>query len=325
MKARVYTPTTANFRRLASALRRGELVAIPTETVYGLAANALDAKACRSIYTAKRRPSNDPLIVHVLGLDEAEQLAEFNPAARKIAAHFWPGPLTLVLPKKPCVPSIVTSGGPTIAIRAPAHLLARRLLRESGLPLAAPSANLFGYISPTEVAHVIDGLGQRIKYVLDGGSCAIGVESTILDLSEMRCPRILRPGTVTAGQISQILRSSVQSGVEKSRESSHMPAPGMMESHYSPATLLRIRSGTSLPPSDIGIILLRKPTGRSPANVHWLSQTGTLTEAAHNLYRVLRKADRSGYREIWIEPIGTVTNGMATALKDRMERAAAKR
>src|SRR3954469_15500112 len=205
MPARVYSPSPAHLRRLAMALRDGELVAIPTETVYGLAANALDAKACRAIFRAKRRPANDPLIVHVLDLAQAEALAEFNPLARRLARHFWPGPLTLVLPKKPGVPGIVTSGGPTVAIRAPAHPLARRLLRLAKIPLAAPSANLFGYISPTTAEHVRDGLGPRIPHILDGGASRVGVESTVLDVTRPACPRILRPGAVTATQLEKFL------------------------------------------------------------------------------------------------------------------------
>src|SRR4051812_34189371 len=154
MPARVYAPTPANLRRLAQALQRGELVAIPTETVYGLAAHALDAKACRAIFRAKGRPASDPLIVHVLDVAHAEQLAEFNDAARQVVRRFWPGPLTIVLPKKGCVPAIVTAGGATVALRAPAHVLARRLLALAGIPLAAPSANPFSYISPTSALHV---------------------------------------------------------------------------------------------------------------------------------------------------------------------------
>jgi len=167
MPARVYSPTPANLRRLAAALRRGELVAMPTETVYGLAANALDAKACRAIFKAKGRPANDPLIVHVLDLAHAEQLAEFNDTARRLARRFWPGPLTLVLPKKSCVPGIVTSDGPTVALRSPAHPLARRLLRLGRNSAGCASANRFGYISPTTTAHVVDGLSRRIPHVLE--------------------------------------------------------------------------------------------------------------------------------------------------------------
>ena len=201
MPARLHSPTPRNLRRLASALQRGELVAIPTETVYGLAAHALDARACRAIFRAKGRPANDPLIVHVLDLAHAEELAEFNEAARRVTRRFWPGPLTLVLPKKACVPDIVTSGGDTVALRAPAHPLARRILELARVPLAAPSANPFSYISPTSASHVRQGLGRRIKHILDGGESAVGVESTVLDLTTDR-PVLLRPGGVPVASVA---------------------------------------------------------------------------------------------------------------------------
>jgi L-threonylcarbamoyladenylate synthase len=204
MKARLHRPTLPNLLWLARVLREGGLVAIPTETVYGLAAHALDARACRAIFRAKGRPANDPLIVHVLDLAHAEQLAEFNDAARRLTRAFWPGPLTLVLPKRACVPAIVTSGGATVALRAPSHPLARRLLKLAGVPLAAPSANPFSYISPTTAAHVRDGLGARIPHILDGGECDVGVESTVVDLTQPSRPRILRPGAISAAVVGLI-------------------------------------------------------------------------------------------------------------------------
>jgi len=323
MPAKVHRPTPANLRLLAAALRRGELVAIPTETVYGLAANALDAKACRAIFRAKGRPANDPLIVHVLDLAHAEELAEFNDAARKLTQHFWPGPLTLVLPRKPVVPGIVTSGSPTVAIRAPAHPLARRLLRLAGIPLAAPSANLFGYISPTTAEHVIAGLGRRIPHVLDGGTCRIGVESTIVDLTDPAKPRILRPGAITAGQIQKILRVPV--GRLTRRKTSADPlAPGLMARHYSPRTSLVVRQVKGKAAPGTATILLRKPAGRTAANVFWLSQRGALEEMARNLYGVLRLADAGHFKQIQVEPLPADAGGLATAINDRLCRAAAK-
>jgi L-threonylcarbamoyladenylate synthase len=324
MKARIHPPSPANLRRLAAVLRRGGLVAIPTETVYGLAASALDSHACRAIFRAKGRPAHDPLIVHVLDLAHAEQLAEFNPAARKLARRFWPGPLTLVLPKKAGVPAIVTSGGGTVALRAPAHPLARRLLRLAGLPLAAPSANLFGYISPTLAAHVTAGLGRRIKHVLDGGACAVGVESTVLDVTHPEKPRILRPGAVTAAALEKFLGVAVRQ-VRRRRSRRRMPAPGMLDRHYSPRTPLRVKPpGARLPP-DVAAVLLRKPTAPAGPNVYWLSDRGTLEEIARNLYRVLRQADQGRHREIWIEGLPADAGGIAAAINDRLKRAAAKR
>lgn len=324
MQAKVHFPTPSNLSRLAKALRRGELVAIPTETVYGLAAHALDTRACQAIYKAKGRPANDPLIVHVLGLAQAEQLAEFNPTARKLARRFWPGPLTLVLPRKSCVPDIVTSGGPTVALRAPAHPLARRLLRLARIPLAAPSANLFGYISPTQPAHVMDGLGRRIRHVLDGGICRVGVESTILDLTDPDKPRILRPGAVTADALEQFLARPV-GRVRQGSLRKRMLAPGMMERHYSPHTPLRLKRPGRRLPQDVAGIFIRKPAGPTGRNVYWLSLRGALVEVSRNLYRVLRQADRAGHREIWVESGPHGAGGLAAAVQDRLKRAAAKR
>lgn len=326
MPARVHAPTPANLRRLAAALRQGELVAIPTETVYGLAAHALDAKACRAIFQAKRRPANDPLIVHVPDLAHAEELAEFNPAARRLARRFWPGPLTLVLPKKACVPGIVTSGGPTVAIRAPAHPLARRLLRLAKIPLAAPSANLFGYISPTTAAHVREGLGARIPHILDGGACAVGVESTVLDMTNPKKPRVLRPGAVTATQLEKFLGVKVHGAKSRGRRA-RQPAPGMLERHYSPRTPLLLSPPTAkgTAPARIAVVLLRRPPGKKPAqHIFWLSERGALTEVARNLYDVLRRADAGRYRQIRVEPLPADASGLAAAINDRLRRAAAK-
>lgn len=323
MPARIHPPTPTNLRRLAAALRRGELVAVPTETVYGLAANALDAKACHAIFRAKGRPANDPLIVHVLDLAHAERLAEFSPAARRVARRFWPGPLTLVLPKKSCVPGIVTSGGDTVALRAPAHPVIRRLLELAKIPLAAPSANLFGYISPTEAQHVADGLGRRIQHVLDGGACEVGVESTIVDLTDPAKPRILRPGIVSAAALAKFLGRPVAQATRKAG-SGRLLAPGMLAKHYSPRTRLVLRSPRGRLPSGGAGIFLRKPAGPTGNNVFWLSKRGALAEVARNLYRVLRAADQGGYTQIRIEPLSNAAGGLAVALNDRLRRAAAK-
>lgn len=325
MKARIHPPTPANLRRLAGVLRRGGLVAMPTETVYGLAAHALDAKACRAIFTAKGRPAHDPLIVHVPDLTHAEQLAEFNDEARKLARAFWPGALTIVLPKKACVPDIVTSGGPTVALRAPAHPLARRLLRLAGVPLAAPSANPFSYISPTTAEHVQQGLGSRIEHILDGGDCPIGVESTVLDLTKPGRPRILRPGSISAGQLSQVLKRRVATVRRAGKRGTALLAPGLLDKHYSPRTPLHVTSLPAKPDTDTGIILLRQPAGKAVKGVYGLSRRGALAEIARNLYRVLRQADDAGHRRILIERVPPTAGGLAAAINDRISRAAAKR
>ncbi len=322
MPAKIHSPTPANLRRLAKALQRGELVAIPTETVYGLAAHALDARACRAIFRAKGRPASDPLIVHVPDLAHAEQLAEFNDAARQVAHRFWPGPLTIVLPKKACVPAIVTSGGDTVALRAPAHPLARKLLALAGVPLAAPSANPFSYISPTSARHVQQGLGKRIEHILDGGESAVGVESTVLDLTTPAQPVILRPGAIDAQSLARVLRRRVRT-LARAGKRGPLKAPGLLERHYSPRTPLHLMTRPVKASAAHAVILLRKPAGPASAGTYWLSRRGSLAEIAHNLYRVLREADAAGHREILIEAVPPTAGGLAAAINDRIRRAAA--
>lgn len=325
MKARLHRPTRTVLRRLAAVLRDGGLVAIPTETVYGLAAHALKPKACRAIFRAKGRPAHDPLIVHVRDLAHAEELAEFNAAARQLVRAFWPGPLTLVLPKKACVPDIVTSGGATVALRAPAHPLARRLLKLAGVPLAAPSANPFTYISPTTAEHVRQGLGSRIPHILDGGACPIGVESTVLDLTRPARPRILRPGAVGADEIARVLQKKVTTIRRASKPGTRLLAPGLLDKHYSPRTALQLAIQPGKAGNGTAVISLRKPAGKGGAGVYWLSRRGSLTEIARNLYRVLREADAGGHRRIVVEKLPPTAGGLAVAINDRLVRAAAKR
>lgn len=325
MRTQILKPTQRNLGRLGRVLREGGLVAMPTETVYGLAAHALDPQACEEIFRAKERPAHDPLIVHVTGLAQAEELAEFNAEARRLARRFWPGALTLVLPKKPCVPGVVTAGGDTVALRSPAHPLARRLLRVAGVPLAAPSANRFGYISPTSAQHVFEGLAGRIGYVLDGGNCPIGVESTVLDLSRPAQPRILRPGAVTARELAGFLRRPVGHVRQPGRGRKALASPGMLDRHYSPRTPLRLAVRITGADPAVAVVHWRKPAGATASNVFWLSRGGKLAEAARNLYRVLRTADAGGFREIRVEPPPTGAGNLAEAIKDRLARAATRR
>lgn len=329
MKTRVHPPTPAALRRLAAALRRGELVALPTETVYGLAANALDARACRKIFTAKRRPANDPLIVHVTDLRAAEALAEFNDAARVLARAFWPGPLTLVLPKKPCVPAIVTSGQTTVALRAPAHPLARKILQLSRVPLAAPSANPFGYVSPTTATHVLDGLAGRIPHVLDGGACAVGVESTIVDVTDPRRLIVLRPGAISARELRAALAANGRRATIGSKPREQTLAPGLLEQHYSPHTPLTLVTRAKKPAdSRTGVIYWRARGGlaaQSAPNIFFLTQRGTAAEAAHALYAVLRAADAGGFAALVCEKAPARAGALGEAINDRLNRAAGKR
>ncbi|HYC69697.1 MAG TPA: L-threonylcarbamoyladenylate synthase [Opitutaceae bacterium] len=329
MKTRVLPPTPAALRRIAAELRRGRLAAVPTETVYGLAANALDARACRAIFRAKRRPAHDPLIVHVSDLAAAEELAEFNDAARRLARAFWPGPLTLVLPKKALIPAVVTSGGDSVALRCPAHPVMRRLLRAAKVPLAAPSANPFGYVSPTTAAHVVEGLGGRIPYVIDGGPSRVGVESTIADLRDPRRPRVLRPGAVSAAQLGRVLRLRVASQPPTSPTAP--VAPGMLARHYSPRTpleLVTVAAATArarrLAPGE-AVIFFRRPNlarRRSEGTVAWLTDDGSAAQAARRLYGVLRELDHRGLRRAFVALAPASAGPLGAAINDRLRRAA---
>ncbi len=326
--ARIYRATPQNLRRLAAALRRGELVAVPTETVYGLAAHALDAKACARIFTAKRRPADDPLIVHVGSWRELEAIAETNAAARTLAARFWPGPLTLVLPKKSVVPAIVSSGLPSVAVRMPRHPLFRKLQRLAGIPLAAPSANPFGYVSPTTAAHVRDGLGKRIRHILDGGPTRIGVESTIVDLRDPARPRLLRPGAVTREELARALGCPVRDASRrKARPAQAQLAPGMLARHYSPRTPVTLhrrfpRNAPTTGDRREAWVYFVSSTPRSAKNVIALTTNGDLRVAARRLFSTLRALDARGFARIHVElaPGG----GLADAINDRLRRAASR-
>jgi L-threonylcarbamoyladenylate synthase len=303
------------------------LVAIPTETVYGLAASALDPKACARIFRAKRRPADDPLIVHVSDLRAAEKLAAWNPPARALAAAFWPGPLTIVLPKHDVVPAIVTSGQATVALRSPAHPLARKLLRLAGIPLAAPSANPFGYVSPTTAQHVLDGLGGRIGHVLDGGPCTIGVESTIVDASDARRLTVLRPGAIGVAHLRRVLRDAGLRAtvVQRGKKRGTVLAPGLLDQHYSPRTsfgLVRVHRRTR-EAGETGRIYWRKPARAGKAD-YWFSETGDANDAARNLYAVLRSADAKGHTRILCERAPASAGSLGAAINDRLARAAGK-
>jgi L-threonylcarbamoyladenylate synthase len=323
---------------LARALRRGELVAVPTETVYGLAANALDARACRRIFQAKGRPASDPLIVHLLEAADLAQVAVPNAAALRLARKFWPGPLTLVLPKKAIVPDVVSAGRPSVAVRVPSHPLFRRLLQASGLPLAAPSANAFGYVSPTTAEHVLAGLGDRIGHILDGGASSIGLESTIVDLRDPTKPRLLRPGAITRHDLERALGCRVPPATATKRPSRGAQlAPGLLQRHYSPRTPVELHA--RIDPSDVAKrdplareawLFLAKPKRRprlkrganANANVHWLDSRGDLHGAAHQLFGKLRALDAGGWKKIHVEL--APGSGLADAINDRLRRAAAR-
>ena len=338
--ARLYRGSPANLARLARRLRAGELVAVPTETVYGLAANALDARACRKIFTAKGRPANDPLIVHIHSLAQLGQVADSNPAARKLARKFWPGPLTLVLPKRDIVPDVVSAGLPSVAVRMPSHPLFRRLLKLTGLPLAAPSANLFGCVSPTSAEHVRASLGKKIRHILDGGPCTIGLESTIVDLRDPKKPRLLRPGAVILAQLSRTLGVRVHPAPAPARaraKTGAQLAPGLLARHYSPRTpvvlharlspAVAAKSGqhnglkTRRPQAHEAWIFLARPRGLTGRNIFWLDARGDLRGAARQLFATLRRVDALGFARIHVELARG--EGLADAINDRLRRAAA--
>lgn len=332
-RPRIFRPTATNLARLAAALRRGEIVGVPSETVYGLAADAFSPEACARIFEAKGRPTTDPLIVHLASASDLDRVAIANDEARLLARACWPGPLTLVLPKRPSVPDLVTAGKNTVAVRVPAHPLFRRLIRLSGRPLAAPSANPFGYISPTTAAHVGESLaGTSLKAVLDGGECAVGVESTIVDLSRPGRPRLLRPGGLPVEELEKILQGPVRRpGVARVAVGTAAPAPGMLARHYSPRTPLKLHSRIDAAtaarfPSDEATLLLRRPPGAKQhqgERVRWLSESGQLKDIARNLFAVLRSLDAAGWRRVHVEmPSGS--EGLALAIRDRLTRAAAR-
>lgn len=327
--ARTLSATPRNLAFLARRLRAGDLVAVPTETVYGLAANALDAAACRKIFRAKRRPANDPLIVHLFSPKDLPRVCVPNASARRLAAVFWPGPLTLVLPKTDAVPALVTAGRDSVAVRVPSHPVMRRLLKLADLPIAAPSANPFGYVSPTTAEHVAHGLGTRIKFILDGGPTPIGLESTIVDLRDERHPRLLRPGAVTRQQLQEVLgrRVAVTKRVHAAEQHTQAQiAPGMLTRHYSPRTpvvlhrKLRLRDAAATPRD--AFVFFKRPGTVPGENIFWFAETGDVAGAARRLFSTLRRLDRAGFARLHVEMApGT---GLADAVNDRLRRAAAK-
>lgn len=307
--------------KAAELLRAGELVAIPTETVYGLAANAFDGRAALRIFEAKQRPSFDPLIVHCHSLEQAETfLQEIPEEAKKIAHAFWPGPLTLLLPKTDRIPDVVTSGLPTVAVRVPRHPLSQKLLEALNFPLAAPSANPFGYISPTTAAHVQEQLGERISYILDGGPCKVGVESTIIGF-EGHKTIVYRLGGMSVEDLQPYCHE-----IELMPYSSSNPqAPGQLKSHYAPRIPLILGDLTALISQydkDEVAVLSFRDTYPEVAGQYTLSPAGDLQEAAQNLFRAMRKLDQMPVKVILAEQVPDY--GLGRAINDRLSRAAAR-
>ena len=363
MKAIILQATPENLSKAAERLRQGELVAMPTETVYGLAGSALNPEALARIFEAKERPVFDPLIIHVApeakGVAQLEALgivdrAQLTPKAQSrvdaLIAAFWPGPLTFVLPKLPGVPDLATSGLATVAVRMPAHPVAQALIRETGIPLAAPSANRFGRISPTSAQDVAQELGDRIPWILDGGRSAIGLESTVLSVDSQGELSILRPGGISPAQIEAVAQVPVRAPAQVvAQEVPTMPqtSPGLLTSHYAPRKPLFLLPGplSSLDTTLLAPLLTRAPahgmlglivmsgagdeaaeklatlTGRKFRALS-LSKTGDLHEIAFNLFSAMRQLDGSEVTAILCESC-TATHGLGHAIGDRLRRASA--
>ena len=302
----------------AACLSAGGLVAFPTETVYGLGADAGNGEAVARLYAAKGRPAFNPLIAHVADLAAARALGVFDAAAEKLAAAFWPGPLTLVLPKAPGCPvsDLALAGLDTVAVRVPAHPLAHGLLKAFGGPVVAPSANRSGHVSPTTAAHVLADMRGRIDLILDGGPCAVGVESTIIAC--VGKPARLRPGGVAGKDIERVLGFAVPALSAAQADAAPM-APGMLRSHYAPKARVRLNAKT---PQQGEALLAFGPAPDAPGTTMLnLSPRGDLVEAAANLFSHLRALDASGAMAIAVMPIPH--EGLGEAINDRLQRAAA--
>lgn len=305
------SPDASGLAEAAAILRAGGLVAVPTETVYGLAARADSDDAVAAIYRAKGRPDFNPLIVHLPDADAAARIADLDDAARVLAARFWPGPLTLVLPRRADagLAAAVTAGLPTVAVRVPAHPLMRALLAQAGMPLAAPSANRSGGVSPTTPGHVADSLGSRVDAILDGGACERGIESTIVAVRSGGGWQVLRPGPITAQQIAAALGRDEDSGGATGIE-----APGQLASHYAPGKPVRLNAPTAT--ADEFHIGFGDVAGQVS-----LSAAGDLAEAAARLYACLHLAANAPQGRVAVAPVPD--QGIGAAINDRLRRAAA--
>ena len=302
-------------------LEAGNVVGIPTETVYGLAGNALNPDAVLTIFRVKNRPSFDPLIIHTDSLEKIHQFVTNVPEpAQLLADQFWPGPLTLLLPKRDLIPDLVTSGLPMVAVRIPNHPLTLDLLRSLDFPLAAPSANPFGYISPTTAQHVVDQLGDQVPYILDGGPAGVGIESTIIGF-ENNVATVFRLGGMALDQIERVIGPVTV----RTHSTSNPSAPGMLSSHYAPRKpLWLLAPGESPHPQErAGALVFREPFGGlQPENQRVLSPTGDLNEAAKNLFAHLRSLDTLPIDVIYAEPLPN--EGLGFAMNDRLRRASVR-
>ena len=314
------TADPGEIERAAQFLRAGRLVAFPTETVYGLGANALDAEAVARIYAVKGRPGTSPLIVHVASIDMAQSLvANWPENANRLARRFWPGPLTLVLEKQlenqPAIPAIVTAGLPTVGLRMPAHPIALALIRAAGVPLAAPSANRFGELSPTTADHVRRSLGSDVDFILDGGPCQVGIESTVLSLTEPK-PILFRPGGISRTELEAIV--GPVASAQEVYAGAH-PAPGLHPRHYSPRTTLYLVSNGKLPAQGQGIYLQHASPPSRP-DIKTIQMPTAAADYAAALYEKLHEADAASVD--WIAVDLPPNAPEWEAVQDRLRRAA---
>ena len=315
-------PGLCNIEEAVRLLQSGQVVGLPTETVYGLGANALDTTAVAKVFEAKNRPSFDPLIVHVADLDGVRSVAALTPEAESLLLAFSPGPLTVVLKKKSIVPDLVTSGHPTVAVRIPAHPMMLKVLKQSDLFIAAPSANPFGYTSPTTAQHVLTQLGERIGGVLDGGPCQVGLESTIVDFTG-ESPKVLRLGGMDVAQLELVLG---ELPVQTSSSTPH--APGMLSAHYNPGAKIVLHdsiddalSAASVT-NETAVLLFGQVEEARYAHQYSLSTSKSYSEAAQNLFAMLRDL---GAKYPEIHAVRLPEQGLGRAINDRLVRAAATR
>ena len=341
LKTDLLLPSAETYALASEILKNGGLVAFPTETVYGLGANALDSDAVLSVFAAKGRPADNPLIVHIHDQAQLEPLCDLPDGAQQLMDQFWPGPLTILCPKKPTIPDTVTAGLPTVAVRMPSHPVARALLLACNLPIAAPSANSSGRPSPTTAAHVMEDMNTKIPLIIDGGMCDVGVESTVLDLCH-GAPVVLRPGGITPGMISSVLGCEVQvagSVLRPLRENETALSPGMRYKHYAPHAVVTLVEG---PEERVVPLLRRLYTQQESEGVkscvlcfsehvkelagchpHDIGSSSDPSEIAHRLFDILRKLDEENMEAVFSEVIPP--EGVGLAVMNRLGRAAAFR
>lgn len=321
-QSRILKDSPGALEECANLLRNDELVAVPTETVYGLAGNALSETAVRKIFSVKGRPLIDPLITHFKSAQEAFSLVKSNDTAQVLASAFWPGPLTLVLEKTPIIPDLVTAGLNSAAVRVPHQPIMQSLLHKLDFPLAAPSANPFGYVSPTRPEHVAQTLGSKIGAILDGGNCQHGIESTVLDVRNPEIIHILRPGPIGAEQIEELLGCAVHNAANFDSAGAQT-SPGQLSKHYSPKTKIVIMEHGQLEftaRTGEATVANKKPASVDQEHVYWLSDDGNLETIARNFFDLIQKLDRMNYKRLIIE--SAPNRGIGIALNDRLRRAA---